>query len=162
MMPEETIDENEYPNWIYKSLIEDDLPWEDTSNINFIEFDKTYSLHDSHWLGIFYNIAYEQSATLAILWDEFWLPDRVKEKIAPDYNRIFLFVKLMVVEQISTNNFDSSYELYQKCISTCDIEIIDDRKFLAIDDVVGGQVNIIYSGREKFLAIDSKRRVLTI
>jgi hypothetical protein len=74
---EEDFDELDYPVWVYRELVEDYLPWEEGRQINFVEFNKKYTLHDSGWIGIFFNVAYEQTATLAIRWDAVWLPDEI-------------------------------------------------------------------------------------
>ena len=159
---EEHIDEMDYPNWMYRALIEDDLPWENARQMEFQEFHNTYTLHDSHWIGIFHNVAYEQSLTMVILWDEFWLPSRIKENISSTSDRTFLFIKLMKAVEVSMSNYDSSYGLFQRCISASNIEEIAGKKFLAIDDVLGGQVNIIYEGVEQFLAIQSNKYLLML
>jgi hypothetical protein len=162
MNSEEDFDELDYPGWMYRALVEDDLPWKCAKKMEFNEFDTNYTLHDSHWIGIFYNVAYQQSATLAILWDEFWLPNRIKETISPNSDRTFLFIKLTSVQEISTSNFDSSFVSFQRCIASWSVQIINGQKILGVDDVLGGQVNIIYDGEEQFLAIESSKKMLTI
>jgi hypothetical protein len=67
MNSEDYFDEFDYPGWVYKELVEDYLPWEQGEKVSFIEFNKKYTLHDSGWIGIFFNVAYEQTATLARL-----------------------------------------------------------------------------------------------
>ncbi len=159
---EENIDEMDYPGWMYRALVEDDLPWKYAKTMEFNEFTANYTLHDSHWVGIFYDVAYTQSATLVILWDEFWLPDKIKETICSNSDRTFLFVNLTSVQEISTSNFDSSYGFFQRCISTYNLETINGKKILAIDDVLGGQINIIYNGQEQFLGIESNKHILSL
>lgn len=56
--------------------------------MSFGNFNEQYTLHDSCWIGIFYNIGYEQAITLAIDWDSVWLPDEIK-KVLPSVNSIF-------------------------------------------------------------------------
>ncbi|MEH1898717.1 hypothetical protein [Nostoc sp.] len=44
----------------------------------------------------------------------------------------------------------------------CEFEKIEGKKFLAIDDVFGGQINILHKGEETFLALEKNRRILNI
>ncbi len=49
MISKEDFDELDYPDWLYRELIEDSLPWEQGRKINFTEFNKKYTLDDSGW-----------------------------------------------------------------------------------------------------------------
>ena len=49
-----------------------------------------------------------------------------------------------------------------KAIAGCEIEQVEGKKFLVIDDVYGGQINIIYKGKEIFLALEKDRSILKI
>ncbi|MBD2201477.1 hypothetical protein H6G33_02510 [Calothrix sp. FACHB-1219] len=71
--------------------------------MSFSQFYEKYTLHDSHWLGIFYNVAYEQAITLAIQWDVFWLPEEIKQNTSD--NSLYLFIRLTGIEQVSTTNY---------------------------------------------------------
>ncbi|MEH2281965.1 MAG: hypothetical protein V7K90_11670 [Nostoc sp.] len=73
--------ENYYPSWLSQELINNCLPWQSGKNMSFRDFNEQYTLHDSDWIGIFYNIGYEQIITLAIDWDSVWLPDEIKKSI---------------------------------------------------------------------------------
>lgn len=64
-----------YPTWLYVSLVEDTLPWPLSAEWTFEEFAAQYTLHDSYWVGIFHDVAYDDTVTLAIVWDTVWLPD---------------------------------------------------------------------------------------
>jgi hypothetical protein len=44
----------------------------------------------------------------------------------------------------------------------CEFEEIDGKKFLAIDDVFGEKINIIYQGEETFLAMEKDKQILSI
>jgi hypothetical protein len=161
MNSEEDFDELDYPAWVYRELVEDCLPWERGRKINFTEFNKKYTLHDSGWIGIFLNVAYDKTATLAIRWDAVWLPDEIAKSTSIVSDWPYLFIQLTNIEQFSTSNYVDLGGL-PRSISGCEFEEIDGKKFLAIDDVFGGQINIIYQGEENFLAMEKDRRVLLI
>jgi hypothetical protein len=161
MTLKEDFDELDYPDWVYRELIEDGLPWQEGRKINFTEFNKKYTLHDSNWIGIFFNVAYNQTATLAIQWDAVWLPDQIVQSTSIVSDWPFLFIQLQNIEQFSSSNY---VDIMGSCrsIANSEIEEIDGSKFLAIDDVYGGQVNIIYRGNETFLAIEKNKNILSI
>jgi hypothetical protein len=157
----DNFDELDHPDWLYKELVEDYLPWEQGRKINFTEFNKKYTLHDSGWIGIFFNVAYEQTATLAIRWDAVWLPDEIAKSTSIVSDWPYLFIQLRNIEQFSSSNYDNIGSL-PRSISGCEFEEIDGKKFLAINDVFGGQINIIYRGEETFLAMEKDKRILSI
>lgn len=161
MTSQDDFDELDHPDWVYKELVEDYLPWEQCRRINFIEFNKKYTLHDSGWIGIFFNVAYEQTATLAIRWDAVWLPNDIAKSTSIVSDWPYLFIQLKNIEQFSTSNYDDIGSL-PRSISGCEFEEIDGKKFLAINDVFGGQINIIYQGEETFLAMEKDKRILSI
>ncbi|MEH1792410.1 hypothetical protein [Nostoc sp.] len=151
--------ENYYPSWLSQELINNRLPWQEGKNMSFGDFNEQYTLHDSYWIGIFYNIGYEQAITLAIDWDSVWLPDEIKKSI-PD-GELYIFIRLTGVEQISTANYIDIGNI-SRIIVGCEFEKIEGKKFLAIDDVFGGQINILYKGEETFLALEKNRTILNI
>jgi hypothetical protein len=161
MNSEDDFDELYHPDWVYRELLEDYLPWEQGRKINFREFNKKYTLPDSGWIGIFFDVAYEQTATLAIRWDAVWLPDEIAKSTSIVSDWPYLFIQLKNIEQFSTSNYVDIGSL-PRSISGCEFEEIDGKKFLAIDDVFGGQINIIYQGEETFLAMEKDKRILSI
>jgi hypothetical protein len=161
MTSQDDFDELDHPDWFYKELVEDSLPWEEGIKMSFTEFSQKYTLHDSGWIGIFFDVAYEQTATLAIQWDAVWLPDEIAKSTSIVSDWPYLFIKLKNIEQFSTSNYDDIGSL-PRSIFGCELEEIDRKKFLAIDDVFGGQINIIYQGEETFLAMEKDKRILSI
>jgi hypothetical protein len=161
MSLEDDFDELDHPDWLYRELVEDCLPWQQGQKMTFKEFDKKYTLHDSGWIGIFFNIAYERTATLAIQWDAFWLPNDIKQSTSVVADWPYLFIQLSGIEQVSLNNYIDIMGS-PRTIAICEFEEIEGKKFLAIDDVYGGQINIIYQSEETFLAIEKNKCVLAI
>ena len=154
--------ENEkYPDWLYRDLVEDSLPWESKSPYELKEFLGRYTLHDSYWVGCFSNVAFNQDAILAFQWDSVWLPDNIK-KSAPQIDEwSYLFLKLSGVTEISTANYKDVLGM-SRAIGGVEVELIDGKYHLAIDDVYGGQVNVLYQGRCAILALNPDRSVLII
>lgn len=156
-----TLTEDYYPDWLYRDLVEDLLPWQQGKEMTFKEFDRKYTLHDSHWVGIFYDVAYTQNVTLSIQWDYVWLPKEIKKNQSRLDGWPYLFIRLLDVEQIHTANYKEIFKSkICRTISGCEYEEIEEKKFLAIDDVYGGQINIVYTGKEIFLALEENKNVL--
>lgn len=153
--------ELEHPNWFYRDLVEDCFPWQQGTKMSFKAFNSKYTLHDSYWIGVFFNVAYERTVTLAIRWDAVWLPDEIQKStsIVKDYP--YLFIQLTDVEQFSTTNYGNDLSS-TRTISDCEFEEIQGKNFLAIDDVYGGQISILYQGEETFLAMERNRKILAI
>ena len=90
-----------------------------------------------------------------------WLPDEIPESNSIVSEWPYLFIQLKNIKQFSTSNYVDIGGL-PRSISGCEFEEIDGNKFLAIDDVFGGQINIIYQGEETFLAVEKDKRILSI
>ncbi|MBQ4880578.1 hypothetical protein J8M21_25600 [Pseudoalteromonas luteoviolacea] len=150
-----------YPDWLYKKLIEDDLPWEQKPSHDFEEFLSKYTLHDSFWVGIFHHVAFDRSVTLAFQWDSVWLPDELKEATSHVDDWPYLFVKITEVEEISKANFVELGRI-NRAIGGAEILKLEGTKHLAIDDVYGGQVNIVFKGKYSIIALNPDGSVLRI
>ena len=161
MTLDEDLIEPAHPDWLYRDLIEDTFPWDQGVAMSFSEFNQQYTLHDSHWIGAFFNVAYEQNVTLAIRWDAVWLPDGIKNSTSVVDDWPYLFIQLSEVEQLGPSCY---HNVMGACrpISGCEIEEVDGKKFLSIDDVYGGQINIIYRGQVVFLAFEKNKCRLEI
>ncbi len=150
-----------YPDWLYKKLIEDDLPWDKKAELKLESFLKKYTLHDSFWIGIFHHVAFDQSVTIAFQWDSVWLPDEVKEGTPLIDDWPYLFIKFKDVKEINSDNYEY-LDGINRAIGGCEILELDGNFHLAIDDVYGGQVNIVFSGSHSILALNPDCSVLKI
>lgn len=161
MVSEKNLSESSQPSWFYEALIEDSFPWADGVAMSFEEFAQQYTLHDSYWIGAFLNIAYEPTATLAIVWDAVWLPNRVKESTSIMEDWPYLLIQLSGVEQFSPSRYEDAMGAC-RTISGHEVVEIDGKKILAIEDVYGSQVHIVYRGKEVFLALEKDQHRLEI
>jgi len=154
-------DEQLYPDWLAKKLIEDDLPWEEKSSLNIESFFEKFTLHDSYWVGVFHHLGFDQSVTLAFEWDAVWLPDEIKKNTSLIDEWPYLFFQINGVKEISTDNY-SDIEGVNRAIAGGEALNIDGANHLVIDDVYGGHVNIVYQGVLTILALNPDGSVLTI
>lgn len=150
-----------YPDWLYQAVIEDDLPWHEAKECSFQEFSEKYTLHDSHWLGLFHDVAYENNVTLVIVWDPYWLPAEIAQRSSFVAEWPFLFVRIENVSQVSTSGY-VDIEGVQRGIAMAEIERVDRTNLLVVSDHYGGSVEISFVGRLKFLAFDVNQKSLSI
>ncbi len=158
---ENCVDSEYYPTWLGQSLLEDDFPWQDASVYSVQEFLEKYSLHDSSWVTIYYDVAYDAQATLVISWDPFWLPDGIATKTDAVFDWPLLFIKLEGVKQISTSGYED-LEGMPRGIGTAEVEMREDRFVFVINDHYGGSVEIIFGGTAQILAFNRNKQPLRI
>jgi hypothetical protein len=134
MISAENLSESLHPGWFYEALIEDSFSWPDGVSMSFEEFAQKYTLHDSYWIGAFLNIAYD--------WP-------------------YLLIQLSGVEQFSPGQYK---DVMGACrtISGHEVVEVDGKKILEIDDVYGSQIQIVYRGKEVFLALEKDKHRLEI
>jgi hypothetical protein len=151
-----------HPDWLFRRLIEHELPWDKKPDLNIETFLTKYTLHDSYLIGIFSHDYLEQRATLAFEWDPVWLPDEIAKSSPTLEGWLYLFIKIDKVDQISSSKLNIGDANSPRPIAGAWLEVIEGRKYLAIQDIYGGQVDIIFSGDVSFLAIEPNERILNI
>ena len=149
-----------FPDWIYRAIVEDSLPWRAGKKGSFEEFDKTYTLHDSSWIGLFAGMALDSSLTLAVIWDPYWVPDEVHRSTPNVKEWPFLFIKIGNVQEIDTSKLETID--HSRNISGTEFYRLADgiRQLVVVCD--GGQVKIKYKGETIFLGLDREGRRLKI
>jgi len=114
---------------------------------------KKYTLHNSFWVGVFHHVAFDQSVTLAFQWDSVWLPDEVKVGTSYVDDWPYLFIKIEDVTEVTKSNF-VGLDRVNRAIGDAEVLDLEGSTHLAIDDVYGGQVNIVFTGKHSILALN--------
>lgn len=153
--------ELEQPAWFYQDWVEGDLPWDQGKQMSFDQFHSKYILHDSIWLGLFYEIAFRQTLSLAIHWDAIWIPDEIYPSSSTVCDWPYLFIRIEQAYSVTTDNYGDLTDM-QRSIFTSENIVISDQNLLAIDDVYGGKLSITYKGPVTFLAIDPAKSIISI
>ncbi|MGF1733664.1 hypothetical protein [Photobacterium kasasachensis] len=154
-------DDQLYPDWLYKKLIDSDFPWHKKASLSLEAFFEKYTLHDSYWVGVFHHVDLSQSVTIAFQWDSVWLPDEIKEGTSSVDDWPYLIFQLEGAKEVTTANF-VDIDGVSRAISGAEVLELDGEKHLAIDDVYGGQVNVVFSGKCSILALNPDESVLKI
>jgi hypothetical protein len=158
---ENNSDTEYYPAWLGQSILWDEFPWEAARTCKVQEFLEQYTLHDSSWVTIYHDIAYENQATLVIQWDAVWLPDEIARSTSVVSDWPLLLIKVQGVRQISTLGYEN-IDGMPRGISTTEVEEIEDKFVFVIHDHFGGSVEIIFDGAAHFLALNRDKMPLKI
>jgi hypothetical protein len=150
-----------YPPWLWQSLIENDLPWHLARDYTVQEFSEKYTLHDSVWITLTQDVAYENTAILVIRWDAVWLPDEICQSTAIVKEWPLLLVKVDEVHQVSFSGYQDIGGT-ARGISRDEVEEIDEKQVWVIDDHYGGRVALVFSGKTWFLGLDRNKEILKI
>lgn len=166
MTNQETVEEYDepegFPDWIGTSLVNNDLPWGLAETYNVKEFLEKYTLHDSYWVTLHYDVAQVSYAILVMQWDAYWLPDEIAQSTPLVAEWPLLFIKLEGVNQVSTLDYEKLDILATRGIAIAEFEEIDGKSVFVIHDHFGGSVEVVYGGPSSFLAFDRNKTKLTI
>lgn len=149
-----------YPSWLWKTLFEDDLPWRQGKDYTIQEFSAKYTLHDSIWITLMQDIAYENTALLVIRWDAVWLPDKIHSSTSIVKDWPILFIKVEGVNQISFMRFNEVN--IQRGIDGDKIEEIEGKQVWVIYDHYDASVEFVFTGKTWFLGLDRNKKLLKI
>lgn len=162
MTEEQVNQESEYyPRWLGSALLYDDLPWNQATEYSVQAFLDKYTLHDSLWGSLVYDVANDNEATLVILWDQVWLPDEIKNGSPLVGDMPILFIKLKNIRQVSTLGYEHVINIHRG-IGTAEYVEIEGKKIFVIHDHYGGSVEILFEGTSHFLALNEQKEPLII
>lgn len=162
MTEEQDNQEAEYfPKWLGSALLYDDLPWDKSTEYSVPTFLDKYTLHDSLWVNLFYDVANDNEVVLIIFWDAVWLPEEIKKGGTFIGDWPLLFIKLKNIRQVSTLGYEHVSNIHRG-IGTAECEEIEGKKIFVIHDHYGGSVEIVFEGTSHFLALNEQKEHLKI
>ena len=156
---------DDQPTWISKCIIRNNLPWNKSRKNSFDSFYDKYTLHGSYWIGIFHNISYDNSITLAIQWDADCLPEDLKNSLSNPDDWLYLFIKITDVKKILNFGFKRTKGIQkglQRSISDLELMSGDKEHLMVISDKYGSKVKIIFCGEDKFLVLDEDQNIINV
>lgn len=136
--------------WLFKGLCNNTLPWQASQSHDIEQFLKHYSLHDSYWTGLFYHFADKNAATQAFQRALFWQKQRPHREARRVREWPDLFIQLQEIQEISAAHF-TAYNC-ERAIASAEYIQLSDTHCLALDEVLGGQIQIQFSGSVCILA----------
>jgi hypothetical protein len=156
---------DDQPIWISKCITRNDLPWNKSRENSFDRFYGKYTLQDSYWIGIFHNIALDNSITLAIQWDGDCLAEDLKNSLSNPDDWLYLFIKITGVKEVLNFGFKKTKTIkrgIQRSITELELMSADKKQMIIISDGDGGKVKIIYNGVGSFLVLDEDKNIITV
>ncbi len=101
-------------------------------------------MHDSNWLGLFYDVAFEQTVSLAVRWDTIWVLNEIYQSSSTVSDWPYLFIRIKQAHSVITDHYGDLTDM-QRSIATSENTMISDQNLLTIDDVYGGKISITHN-----------------
>lgn len=122
-------------------ILEGDLPWECSVEAHIDSFLEKYTLHDSNWIGLFTDCAYEDTVIAIIGFDPVWNSSvSTSTSVCADWP--LLFLRFKSVSAILLSRFRDNGGL-QRGISCVDVEHLSDEEVrTVITDHYGASVTV--------------------
>lgn len=142
-------------------LIEGDLPWDRSIELHISDFLEKYTLHDSNWICLLADCAFDDAATAVIGFDPVWNSSvSSPTSICADWP--ILFIQFKCASAVRLSRFRNA-DGVQRGISCVDIEHISDEEVnTVITDHYGGTVSIRHFPLIKALARSPDERILEL
>lgn len=124
-----------------RRLMNGDLPWDRSAEFHIGDFLQKYTLHDSHWIGLFTDCAFDDTAVAVICFDPVW-NSSVSTPTSICANWPLLFLRFKCVSAIHLSGF-RNIDGIQRGISGADVERLSDEEVrTAICDHYGASVSL--------------------
>jgi hypothetical protein len=122
-------------------LVEGALPWDQSIQLDIFNFLKLYTLHDSLWIGLYTDCAWEDSSVAAIRFDPVWNPSvGTPTSVVADWPLLFLrFTCVTSIQLAGFSNIDDT----RRGISGATAEPLSEEEAVTkIVDHYGGSVSL--------------------
>ncbi len=150
---------DDQPTWISKCIIRNDLPWNKSRKNSFDSFYEKYTLHGSYWIGLFHNVAFDNSITLSMQWDADCLSEELQMSLSNPDDWLYLFIKITGVKKVLNFGFKKIGPI-QRSIAELELMSANKEHMAVITDEHGGQVRINFSGEGRFLVLDEDQNII--
>jgi hypothetical protein len=122
-------------------LVEGALPWDQSIQLDISKFLELYTLHDSYWIGLYTDCAYEDSSVAAIRFDPVWNSSvSTPTSFVADWP--LLFLRFSCVSSIQLSGF-RNIDGTQRGISGATVERLSEEEAVTeIVDHYGGTVRL--------------------
>lgn len=149
------------PANLARRFMDGDLPWERSVELHIDSFLKRYTLHDSDWIGLFTDCAFEDSAVAMICFDPVWNSSlSTPTSVCADWP--LLFLRFRYVSVIHLSGFKNS-EGTQRGISSVAVEYISEEEVrTVISDHYGASVSVQHFPLVDALVLSPDEKVLEL
>ena len=147
------MEETVFPKWLGKRLLEDDFPWDEAWELEPEVFIKKITLHDSVWIRLVLDSAWDNTATLVIKWDTYWNKDLASYPGDKVDTWPVLLIKVPEVKNINFVDYDDIGGV-QRTISDLETRKETECFVSEIMDGYGGKIIITHEGTFKVLCFN--------
>jgi hypothetical protein len=142
-------------------LIEGSLPWDRSTQLRIDAFLRLYTLHDSYWMGMHNNCAWDDTAIAVIRFDPVWNSSvSAPTSLVADWP--LLFLRFNCVNTICFSGFKNNVGV-QRGISDVTVEHISDEEVVTIiSDHYGALVSLQHFPLIDALAVSASERILDL
>ncbi len=155
------MEEAVFPKWLGQHLLEDSFPWNKAWELEPEEFIKRITLHDSVWVRLVLDSAWENTAILVIQWDTYWNKDLASYPGDKIDNWPILLIKVPQVTNIECVDYDDIGGS-QRTISDLETKQENDNFVSEIMDVYGGKIILSHKGSFKVLCYNVEGQQIEI
>ena len=147
------------PDRLAALLAQESLPWNEAEEWHIDEFLRAFTLHDSHWLGLQFDVAWDGFATAAIAFDPVW--NKIGEEATSTCAKWpTLFIRFPNTQRVSKENY-ADVGGVQRGISEVTVKQAEDAAVETfISDHYGGRISIRHSPRISTLCYSSRGQVV--
>jgi len=147
------------PDRLATLLAQEALPWNEGEEWHIDEFLRAFTLHDSHWFGLQFDVAWDGSATAAIGFDPIW-NKMGEEPTSTCANWPTLFIRFPDTSRVSKENYADVGGI-QRGISEVATKPTDGGFVeTVISDHYGGRVSIRHAPRIFTLCYSSRSQIV--
>jgi hypothetical protein len=142
------------PDKIAKDIIAEAVNWNEGREFRMADFLRQYTLHDSHWFGLFGDTAWSGGATAIIGFDPIWNNvGLVPTSLCADWP--ILLIRFPGIVSINIAKYDDIGGLQRGISGTESEEVAQGLTMTLLTDHYGGEVTIVHQDPVKVLCFSS-------
>jgi hypothetical protein len=142
------------PDSLAIDIANENVSWENSQTFSTVDFFTRYTLHDSHWLGLYIDTSWDGDATAIIAFDPIW--NQIEVPKTPTTSKWpILLIRFPTISAINIADYKDIGGV-QRGIAKVELEAeVNDRKKTIISDHYGGKVIISHQDPVKVLCFAS-------
>ena len=151
-----------YPQWLARGVVLGEIPWEAGARTTMARFLAEFTLHDSCWISLVTDPAYEGAAVAVIRWDTFWTDGRVPFPGSVVAEWPILLIRFVRLDGLRFRGLERDIGGISRTISGAESSVAGDAARTEIADVFEGVVTLDHAPEVVVLCLDREKRLVPI
>jgi hypothetical protein len=148
-----------YPEWLAEALLHGTLPWSEGYLTTLPRFFASYTLHDSSWIGLAANPAYDCELRALVRWDTFWTEGRVPYPGSIVAEWPILAIRFRKILRVALDGFDATDSATERSIAdVATTELAPEQHQTTFRDSSGATVEVVHAPPVELLCLDRAGR----